>query len=34
MTLEEIEKIHEIDAITRFDLSPKCDHKEYRELHS
>lgn len=34
MTLEEIEKIHEVDATTRFDLSPKCDYKEYRELHT
>jgi hypothetical protein len=34
MTTEEIKKIHEVNAETRFNLSPKCEHKEYKELHT
>jgi hypothetical protein len=34
MTPEEIEQIHAINATVRFDQYPKCEEKEYRELHT
>lgn len=34
MTPEEIEKIHDVEASVRFEQYPKCQEKEYRELHT
>lgn len=34
MTPYEIDRIHDIDAVTRFHLAPKCELPEYKALHT